>query len=98
MKNLLKQKLSFKSKIGQTLLAKYDALLNQLEDINRKVTGHALDIAKVKEDLGTVQKLARDTSFEVEEIAQHLRRDCLEITGVAANEEFSAVPPNQLVM
>ena len=72
------------------LSGKYDALLNQLKDISKKVISHASDIAKVKEDLKTVEKLACDTTSEVEEIAQYLRRDCLEITGVAANEECSA--------
>lgn len=104
VKNLLKQELSpvnakldeLTSKLSEIdttvkfLSGKYDALLNQLKDINKKVTSHTSDIAKVKEDLKITEKLARDTSFEVEEIAQYLRRDCLEITGVAANEECSA--------
>lgn len=72
------------------LLGKFDALLNQLKDINKKVTSHMLDIAKVKEELKIAEKLTCDTSFEVEEIAQYLRRDCLEVTGVTAKGECQA--------
>ena len=72
------------------LSEKYDALLNQLKDTNRKVNSHASNVAKVKENLKEIEKLAYNASSEVEQIAQYLRRDCLEITGIATNEECSA--------
>ena len=104
VKNLLKQELSpvnakldgLTTKLNDIdtavkfLSGKYDALLNQLKEINKKVNSHATDIAKVKENLKEIEKLGYDTSSEVEQISQYLRRDCLEITGVAANEECSA--------
>ena len=104
VKNLLKQELSpinakldgFTTKLSDIdtavnfLSGKYDALLNQLKDTNRKVNSHASDVAKVKENLKEIEKLAYSASSEVEQIAQYLRRDCLEITGIATNEECSA--------
>ena len=69
---------------------KYDALLNQLKDTNRKVNSHASDVAKVKENLKEIEKLASDASSEVEQISQYLRRDCLEITEIVTNAECSA--------
>ena len=38
------------------LSGKYDALRNQLKDINRKVNSHASDAAKVKENLKEIEK------------------------------------------
>ena len=113
VKNLLKQELSpvnakldeLTSKLSEIdttvkfLSGKYDALLNQLKDINKKVTSHTSDIANVKEDLKITEKLARGTSFEVEEIAQYLRRDCLEITELRQTRSARQKPlPNQLAM
>ena len=104
VKNLLKQELSpinakldgLTTKLSDIdsavtfLSGKYDALLNQLKDTNRKINSHASDVAKVKENLKEIGKLAYSASSEVEQIAQYLRRDCLEITGIATNEECSA--------
>ena len=104
VKNLLKQELSpinakldgLTTKLNDIdtavnfLSGKYDALLNQLKDTNRKVNSHASDVAKVKENLKEIEKLAYNASSEVEQISQYLRRDCLEITGIAANKECSA--------
>ena len=113
VKNLLKQELSpvnakldeLTSKLSEIdttvkfLSGKYDALLNQLKDINKKVTSHTSDIANVKEDLKITEKLARGTSFEVEEIAQYQRRDCLEITELRQTRSARQKPlPNQLAM
>ena len=50
----------------------------------------ASDIVSIKANIKTVEKLAYDTSFKVEEIAQYLRQDCLELTGVMANEKCPA--------
>ena len=104
VKNLLKQELSpinakldgLTTKLSDIdtavnfLSGKYDALLNQLKDTNRKVNSHASDVAKVKENLKEIERLAYSASSKVEQIAQYLRRDCLEITGIATNEECSA--------
>ena len=56
-----------------------------MKDTNRKVNSHASDVAQVKENLKEIEKLAYSASSEVEQIAQYLRRDCLE-----TNEECSA--------
>ena len=63
---------------------------SSLKDTNRKVNSHASDVAKVKENLKKIEKLANNASSEVEQISQYLRRDCLEITGIATNAECSA--------
>ena len=62
---------------------------SSLKDTNRKVNSHASDVAKVKENLKKIEKLANNASSEVEQISQYLRRDCLEITGIATNAECS---------
>ena len=94
VKNLLKQelspinakldglttKLSYIDTAVNFLSGKYDALLNQLNDTKRKVNSHASDVAKLNENLKEIEKLACNASSEVEQIAQYLRRDCLEIT------------------
>ena len=105
VKNLLKQELSpinakldgLTTKLSDIdtavnyLSEKYiDALLNQLKETNKKVNSHASDVAKVKENLKEIEKLAYNASSEVEQISQYLRRDCLEITGIATTEECSA--------
>ena len=104
VKNLLKQELSpINAKLDELttrlsdidtavifLSGKCDALLNELKDTNRKVNSHASDVAKVKDNLKEIEKLAYNVSSEVEQISQYLRRDCLEITGIATNAECSA--------
>ena len=57
---------------------------------NDNDNSHASDVAKVKENLQEIEKLAYNASSEVEQISQYLRRDCLEITGIATNEDCSA--------
>ena len=49
------------------LSGKYDALLNQSKDTNRKVNGHASDIAK------EIEKLVYNACSEVKQISQYLR-------------------------
>ena len=55
------------------LNAKYDELLNKIKNTNENVTRHGSDIANIKVNIKIVEKLATDTSAEVEEIAQYLR-------------------------
>ena len=64
--------------------------MNKIKNTNENVTRHASDIANFKVNMKSVEKLSYDTSFMVEDIAQYLRRDCLEITGVMANEDCPA--------
>ena len=61
-----------------------------IKNTNENVTRHASDIANIKVNTKSVEKLAYNTSFVVEDIAQYLRQDCLEITGVMANEDCPA--------
>ena len=76
--------------LSKFLLDNYNELLNKIKKINENVTQHALAIANIKVKIKSVEKLAYDTSFVVEDIAQYLRQDRLEITGVIANEDCRA--------
>ena len=81
VKNLLKQELS-------PINAKLDGLTTKLSDIDTAVNFFSGKyVAKVKENLKEIERLAYSASSKVEQIAQYLRRDCLEITGIATNEE-----------
>ena len=104
VKNLLKQELApVNAKLDELskqlneidstvkfLNAKYDELLNKMKNTNENVARHGSDISNIKATIKRVEKLASDTSAEAEEMAQYMRRDFLEITGVMANEDCSA--------
>ena len=49
----------------------YDELLNKIKNTNENVTRHASDIANIKVNMKSVEKLSYDTSFMVEDIAQY---------------------------
>ena len=74
----------------KSLSDNYDEPLNKIKNTNENVTQRASDTANIKVNIKSVEKLAYDTSYVVEDIAQYLRRDCLEITGVIANEDCPA--------
>ena len=71
--------------------------MNRTKNSNEIVTRHASKIANVKANIKSVERLAYDTSFVVEDIAQYLRRDWLEITGVIANQDCPAEAITKLV-
>ena len=41
------------------------------------------------EDLDESRKTANEAHMQTQELAQYIRRDCLEISGIAPKEEFS---------
>ena len=50
----------------------------------------ATTIKNVQEELNKVKKQAIDASYQAEKLAQYIRRDCLEISGVPPSESYSS--------
>ena len=72
------------------LSAKYDHLLEQSKDTNEKIVGLIKSTKTMQAEINSNKDMALKTMGETEEMAQHLRRDCLEISGVKPNAEFSS--------
>ena len=66
---------------------KYDELLNQIQIRNDKVTTLTSDVKNMKQELSNVKKGSMNVANEIDDLAQYLRRDCIEISGVQATEE-----------
>ena len=61
---------------------KYDTLINQVQSSNGKYNG----LEKKVKDL---QKVQFDLECSVDDLAQYLRRDCVEISGILPTEELT---------
>ena len=72
------------------LSAKYDQLLEQSKDTNETITGLIKSTKVMQEEINSNKDMAFKAMGETEEMAQYLRRDCLEISGVKPNAEFSS--------
>ena len=72
------------------LSAKYDHLLEQSKDTNEKIAGLIKSTKTMQAEINSNKDMALKTMGETEEMAQYLRRDCLEISGVKPNAEFSS--------
>ena len=46
-------------------------------------------IESLRKDHDESRKIANEAHMQTEELAQYIRRDCLEISGIAPNEELS---------
>ena len=64
------------------LSGKYDTLINQVQSSNGKYNG----LEKKVKDL---QKVQFDLECFVDDLAQYLRRDCVEISGIPPTEELT---------
>lgn len=69
---------------------KYDNLLSGLQKTNGQFQTQAKDISLLKQDITIIDQRAVTALNEIEEIAQYIRRDCLEITGIHAKDEAAA--------
>ncbi|CAB3985768.1 Hypothetical predicted protein [Paramuricea clavata] len=78
------------NKTVEFLSAKYDDLLLQFWSINDKTQRCNQDIANIKKYLSDVNTCAVNAGIQAEELAQYLRRDCLEISGPKATNTCSA--------
>ena len=65
---------------------KYDELL-KIQSSNDKTGKLTADVRIVKQDLSITQKRSVEAKKEIDELAQYLRRDCVEISGLKPNDE-----------
>ena len=75
--------------------AKYDDILVQLKQANEKIQRQGTSLKQMRKDLDDATKQAQDAMNGFENLAEYLRRDCLEISGVPPSENCTC---NQLVM
>ena len=72
------------------LSKKYDEVISQLQVANNRIFQQSTTIKNVQEEFTNVKKQANDATYQVEELAQYIRRDCLEISGVPPSENYSS--------
>ena len=72
------------------LSAKYNELLEQSKVTNEKITGLLKSTKTMQAEINSNKNMALKTMGETEKMAQYLRRDCLEISGVKPNTEYSS--------
>ena len=68
----------------------YDEVISQLQVANNRISQQSTTIKNVQEELNNVKKQAIDASYQAEELAQYIRHDCLEISGVPPSESYSS--------
>jgi len=66
---------------------KYDELLKKIQSNNDKTGKLTADIRIVKQDFSITQKRSDEAKKEIDELAQYLRRGCVEISGLKPNDE-----------
>ena len=69
---------------------KYNDFLKQSRTTNAKVDRHGTDISKMKQDVNLINKRACDALGEIDDLAQYVRRVCLEISGIEPSENCKA--------
>ena len=79
----------------RNLIIKYDEVISQLQVANNRISQQFTTIKNVQEELNKVKKQATDASHQAEELAQYIRRDCLEISGVPPSESYSSLKTNK---
>ena len=65
----------------------YDELLKRIQSSNDKTGKLTADVRIVQQDLSITQKRSVEAKKEIDELAQYLRRDCVEISGLKPNDE-----------
>lgn len=89
IKDLLKKYQELSNSVN-VFSGKYDELLNQTKTSNSQFQRQARDITLIKQDLTIIDKRAVEALDEVDNLAQYIRRDCLEISGIQVNDDTSA--------
>lgn len=87
--NLSNQYKELKDSVS-VLSGKYDAFLEGTKTSNSKLQHQARDISLIKQDLTIIDKRAVEALDEIEDLAQYIRRDCLEISGIQVDESTYA--------
>ena len=72
------------------LSTKYDQLLEQTTTANEKMAGLNRSTKTIQADIKTNRDLVLGVKNEAEELAQYMRRDCLEVAGVKPNGEYNS--------
>ncbi|CAB3992044.1 Hypothetical predicted protein [Paramuricea clavata] len=72
------------------LSTKYDQLLEHSKTTNEKITGLTKTTRTIQADIKINRDMTLEAKGESDELAQYLRRDCLEISGVKPNAEYSS--------
>lgn len=72
------------------LSSKYDQLLEHSKTTNEKITGLTKTTRTIQADIKINRDMTLEAKGESDELAQYLRRDCLEISGVKPNAEYSS--------
>ena len=62
----------------------------QVRTAYQKLNTKSSQIAALKDETKNLEKNLHDEAFQLDEIAQYIRRDCLEVTGVKASENCTA--------
>jgi hypothetical protein len=74
----------------ELLSSKYDQLLEHSKTTNEKITGLTKTTRTIQADIKINRDMTLEAKGESDELAQYLRRDCLEISGVKPNAEYSS--------
>lgn len=69
---------------------KYDQLLEQTTTANEKMAGLNRSTKTIQADIKTNRDLVLGVKNEAEELAQYMRRDCLEVAGEKPNGEYNS--------
>ena len=78
------------TKTVEFLSTKYDQLLKQLQGSNKKITDLTVEVSSAKVNINGIQANLAKARQEIDDLAQYLRRDCVEITGVKPDETTSS--------
>ncbi|CAH3022998.1 unnamed protein product, partial [Porites evermanni] len=73
----------------------HDDVLVQLKQANEKIQRQGTSLRQMRKDLDDATKQAQNAMNGFENLAEYLRRDCIEISGVPPSENYTC---NQLVM
>ena len=63
-----------------------DTSTSQLRQTNEKIHLQETSLRQTQKDLDDVKKESREVTLGFENLAQYLRRDCLEISGIPPSE------------
>ena len=69
--------------------AKYDELLKLIQGGNEKVVTLTSDVKNLRRDFSGTQKRELELTKDMEGLAQYLRRDCIEMSGLKPTESMS---------
>lgn len=86
----LEVKLNNIEQTASYLSEKYDSLLDEYKTTNKKLHNQAKEVSLIKQDIKITDQRSVEAQYEIEELAQYIRRDCVEITGIYAKDEASS--------